>query len=240
MATDETIYVGGWSTGNVRPNERLATVFETSKQLREEDLKNCKTLFARLDQNKDGKLVPDEIPAGRAKECFGFVDQNKNGAWEYRELRMLEIFPTARGKNILVAVKPGGEGDVTKSNVLWQKRRGIPYVATPLLYKGRLHYFKKGGFATCLDAKTGKPYYESKRIGVPGEYYATPVGVGNRIYVGTDSGSMVVLGTGDELEVLARIDFRESIVATPAVVENTLYLRTKSRLYAIGSPASRE
>ena len=88
---------------------------------------------------------------------------------------------------------------------------------------------------SCVDAQTGKAFYESERLGIAGEYYSTPVGVGDRVLVGTDRGTLLVLGTGDELEVIARNDFGESITATPAVIDNTLYVRTARHLYAIAN-----
>ncbi len=234
VASPDALYFGGWSTPNVQPENRLATGFELGGKVTKEALKDVPSLFGALDEDGDGALSPEEIPAGRAKDAFSLFDFNKSGAWEQFELQGLVAMPTAPGKNVLVAVRPGGEGDVTGSHVMWQKRRGIPYVATPLLYEDRLYYFKKGGFASCIDAKTGEAYYEAERTGVPGEYYSTPVGVGDRVLVASHSGTVLVLGTGDELEIVARNDFGESITASPAVVEDTLYLRTARHLYAIG------
>ncbi len=94
---------------------------------------------------------------------------------------------------------------------------------------------KKGGFVSSVDAKTGAPSYEAVRLGEGGEYYASPVGVGNRVLIGSVKGTMFVLGTGDAFEIVARNDFGEGIFATPAIVENTLYLRTAEHLWAIGA-----
>ena len=67
-----------------------------------------------------------------------------------------------------------------------------------------------------------------------GEYCASPVGVGDRVLIGASRGTMFVLGTGDELEIVARNEFDEGIYATPAIVANTMYLRTAGHLWAIG------
>lgn len=233
VATEDVLYFGGWSTGNVAPERRLATGFDADSGLSEEELQSVPKIFAKLDTDGDGKLAPSEVPASRAKDAFALFDFNRDGHWEPRELQGLVSFPTAPGRNILVAIKPGGKGDVTDTHVLWEKSRGIPYVATPLVYRGGLYYYKKGGFASRVDAETGKADYESKRLGVAGEYYATAIGVGDRVLVAAERGTVFVLDAGKRLKVIARNTFDEEIAATPAVVENTLYLRTAGHLYAI-------
>ncbi len=234
----EVLYFGGWSTPNVSPANRLATGFHESPDLTEEILGDVAKFVAHVDRNGDGVVQFEEIPPGRAKEAFSALDFNKSGNWEPEEIGGFVNMPTAPGKNLLVAIQGGGEGDVTSSHVLWQKRRGLPYVASPLCYKGRVYYVKKGGFVSCVDAESGDAYYEARRLGVVGEYYSSPVGAGNRVYVGAVDGTMFVLGTGEELEVIAENKFDEGIYATPAVVDNTMYLRTSDHLWAIGHTES--
>ena len=119
--------------------------------------------------------------------------------------------------------------------MLWEKTKGLPYVASPLLHEGRLYYVKKGGYVSSVDAENGEAFFEAARLGVGGEYYASPVGVGDRVLIGASRGTMFVLGTGDELEIVARNEFEEGIYATPAIVENVMYLRTAGHLWAIGN-----
>jgi outer membrane protein assembly factor BamB len=69
-----------------------------------------------------------------------------------------------------------------------------------------------------------------------GEYYATPVAVGDHIVVCAQRGSVFVLHDGNELKVAARNELGEAIFATPAVVGNTLYLRGENNLWAFGTP----
>ena len=75
----------------------------------------------------------------------------------------------------------------------------------------------------------------SRLEGAVDQYYASPVGVGDRVLIGSVRGTIFVLGTGDELEIVARNQFDEGIFATPAIVANTMYLRTEGHLWAIGS-----
>ena len=233
-ASSDTLYFGGWSTPNVPGDRRLATAFGEDSGLTNEILEDASRLLAHLDRNRDETLQAEEIPPSRLRDAFLTLDYDRNGGLDLSEIRSLLDFPTAPGKNVLVAVRGGGSGDVTDSHVLWSRNKGLPYVASPLLHGGRLYYVKKGGFFSSIDAKTGAPFYEAVRLGEGGEYYASPLGVGDRVLVGSVRGTVFVLGTGDELEILSRNDFGESIFATPAVVENTLYLRTANHLWAIG------
>ena len=89
----------------------------------------------------------------------------------------------AKSENVLVAVKPGGRGDISQTRVAWKATRGLPYVASPLYYDGRIYLFKTGGMISSLEAKTGKPYYTQERLGAPGNYYSSPVAADGRICI---------------------------------------------------------
>ena len=104
----------------------------------------------------------------------------------------------------------------------------------PLLYDGRLYPTRNGGIATCLDAATGKVIYRA-RVGAPGAYFASPVAAAGRVYVASGDGVVTVIAAGKEqLEVLARNELGEDIVATPAIVGNAIYVRTLQNPYAFG------
>jgi outer membrane protein assembly factor BamB len=72
----------------------------------------------------------------------------------------------------------------------------------------------------------------SGRVGEAGGYYASPVAGGGRIYVASDHGTVTVLEAGDQLKVLARNELPDAILATPAIVDGTLYVRTTKQLWA--------
>ncbi|HEY0552335.1 MAG TPA: hypothetical protein VGF13_22235, partial [Verrucomicrobiae bacterium] len=85
---------------------------------------------------------------------------------------------------------------------------------------------------SCYEAKTGKVLYQDERLDAPGDYYASAVAVGEKIFVASQKGVVTVLAAGDNFEVLARNDLREQIFATPAPMAGTLYVRTVTALYA--------
>ena len=133
----------------------------------------------------------------------------------------------------LAAIKPGGKGDVTTTHILWQEKRNVPEVPSPLYYDGRVYMIKNGGIVSCMDADSGKLLYR-ERLGATGPYYSSPICADGRIYIASGKGIVTVFTGGDTLQVLARNNLKESIFATPAVVEHKLYVRTVKHLYAFG------
>ena len=236
-ASEDVLYFAGWSTGNSQPETRLAAGFDHTSGIPDEVFEDVSAFIDFLDKDKNGVIQIEEVPESRAKDAFNFLDFNKNGNWEREEIEGFLNIPVAPGRNNVIGVRAGGKGDVSKTHVLFEKRRGVPYVASPLLYRDRLYYVKKGGLVSCVDAKTGKAHYAAQRLGVGGECYSAPVAIGDRIFLGTVAGTMFVLNAGKELEVVAANEFGEGIFATPAVVENTMYLRTTKHLYAIRDEA---
>ncbi len=75
----------------------------------------------------------------------------------------------------------------------------------------------------------------SGRLGAPGYYYSSPIAADNRIYVASADGVVVVLDAGDQLKVLAANELDGAILATPALVDGVLYVRTANHLYAFGN-----
>ena len=132
----------------------------------------------------------------------------------------------------LLAIKPGGQGDVTGTHVVWRENRAIPEVPSPLVYENRVYYVRNGGILTCLDTATGRVVYRT-RLGAPGPYFSSPIAAGGRLFVASGEGTLTVFAPGDELKVLARNNFGEAIFATPAVSsDGIIYVRTPSAVYA--------
>lgn len=187
------------------------------------------------DVDKDGRLTFAELPPGPAKERFKHLDGNRNGFVERAEWEsMAAIF--ARVENQAFAVKPDSKGRVSDDGVLWRFKKGLPYVGSPLAYQGRFYLVKDGGMLTCLDPHTGKPFYQEERLGPVGAYYASLLGAGGRIYVTSRSGTIVVVKAGDVFDVIARNDLGEIIQATPAALEDVLFVRTAGHLAAFRQP----
>lgn len=186
---------------------------------------------AKYDANHDGRFMVSELPDGPVKQRFTQIDLDKDGiatAEEWENMRQM----FARAGNAVLAIRPGGKGDITKSHVAWRVTRSLPYVSSPLFYEGRLFTMKNGGLASCYDARTGKAFYQDHRVGAGGDYYASAVGAGGLIYITAQDGTVVVMRSGETPEVLARNALGEEVFATPAIVGGTLYIRTAGRLIA--------
>ncbi len=139
-------------------------------------------------------------------------------------------------KPILFAVRPDGQGDVTKSHVAWTYKRGVPLTPSPLLVGDELYMVSDKGIASCLNAKTGEELW---RVRLEGEYSASPVLAGSRIYFLNESGLTTAIAPRREFEKLATSQLDGRTLASIAVVDGAIYLRTDTHLYRIEELESR-
>ena len=189
--------------------------------------------LAENDKDGDGAVSIDELPPAR-RDFIRSWDRDRDGKITTADWEKIKA-GDARAENVLIAVRPGGTGDISETHVAWKYRKALPYVPTPLVYDGRIYFVKDGGLMSSLDAKTGEPFYAQERLGPTGNYYASPVLADGRIYLASLPGKLVVVKAGGtKPEVLHTADFGERILATPALVENKIYLRTQTKLYAFG------
>jgi len=192
-------------------------------------------LAGQFDKNKDGAITPDEVKGTKMETFFRSLDFNRDGKITKEDMDKFQEM-LAKGENVIVAVKPGGKGELGESAVAWKQTKGLPYVASPLYYQGRVYYIKDGGMVSCFEAATGKVIYQQERLNnAAGSYYASPVAADGRIFVVSLDGKVTVLRAGTELpEILHQVDFKERIAATPALVGRQIFLRTDKKLYALG------
>ena len=138
-------------------------------------------------------------------------------------------------ESALIAAPLDAVGDITDSEkVAWSRNQDTPYCPSPLLIGGKL-YFNKSNTAilTCLDARTGAPVIERKRLPDLKNIYASPVGARGRIYFTDRDGTTLVLADSPEVKVLATNKLDDPIDASPAVVGKEIILRSKKHLYCI-------
>ena len=133
----------------------------------------------------------------------------------------------------LLAVRPDGTGDVTKTHIAWTLRRGVPYIASPLLVGDELFVVNDNGILTCLDAQTGATHWQ-QRLG--GNYSASPVFADGRIYFQSEEGVTTVIAPGREFRRLASNQLDGSMQASMAVAGGSLFIRTDTHLYRITAP----
>ena len=129
-----------------------------------------------------------------------------------------------------MAIRVGGTGDVTKTNIEWTYRKGLPTVPSAIVYDNVMYMVKDSGIITSLDAKTGKLLKQGRARG-PGNYYASLVAGDGKVYLASERGVITVLTAGRDWSIEASHDFGERIMATPAVKDGHIYLRTDDALY---------
>lgn len=135
----------------------------------------------------------------------------------------------------LMTIRLGREGDLTGTDaIVWQNQRGNAYTASPVLHAGKLYVLTDSGLLSCWDVKTGRPFYQQQRLPKPYNFKASPVGANGKLYLASEEGDVIVVRMGETFEVLATNSFRdETFIATPAIIEGTMYLRGSNTLYAI-------
>jgi hypothetical protein len=137
---------------------------------------------------------------------------------------------------ILMALRLGRSGDLTGTDgIAWTRTRGVSYTPSPLLHDGRLYIVSDNGLVSCLDAATGRPYWEQQRLPKPYSFKASPVGANGKVYLATEDADVVVLRMGDRFEVLATNTLADqSFIASPVVLDGAMYLRSRTHLFRIG------
>lgn len=143
-----------------------------------------------------------------------------------------------RGSKLMAVRLDGASGDVTGTDqVVWSVDRDTPYVPSPLLHDGVIYFTKvNSGILSAFDAATGEALYANQRLGAVRNIYASPVGVGDRVYFASRDGEFLVTKAGPEYEVLAESELDDRFDASPAIVGDVIYLRGRSNLYCIAAP----
>lgn len=173
--------------------------------------------------------------------------ENGSIVWESDGLTMNPIPSPVFADGIMIAMS-GFQGNDLKairladakgnidgtSAIAWSLNRDTPYVPSPLLYDGILYFLKSNnGILSAFDAKTGKPHYQLQRLdGVP-NVFASPVGAKGRVYLPGRDGATLVIKHGPAYEVLAKNTLNDGFDASPALVDNEIYLRGYQYLYCI-------
>ena len=137
---------------------------------------------------------------------------------------------------LLMAIRLGRTGVLTGTDAIaWSTARGVSYTPSPLLHEGRLYVVSDAGLVSCLDAPTGRPCFEQRRLPKPYNFKASPVGANGKLYLATEEGDVVVLRLADGFEVLATNTLTDqSFIASPVVADGSIYLRSRTHLFRIG------
>jgi outer membrane protein assembly factor BamB len=141
------------------------------------------------------------------------------------------VVSTSGRNGPIIAIKPGGSGDVTKTNVVWKHPTGGAYVPTGVAYRNRLYTIADGGLLACFNLGDGEQIWRQR---LKGSYTASLIAGAGQVYATDEYGVVHVFAAKDNFEPLASNDLQERTFATPAAVEGQLFLRTEDHLYCIG------
>jgi outer membrane protein assembly factor BamB len=189
--------------------------------------------------NWNGK--PLLISSG-AKAHYAYDPQTGKEIWRFEDLSShspctrpvvgndMVYIPTGHGKAGLIALKLGGNGLLEDQSVAWRMTKTFPNKPSATLVNDLLFVINDLGIASCLDAKTGTVHW-TQRLG--GNFSASPIYAQGRLYVGNEEGKVFVFEASPKYNLLAENEFTDGFMASPAVSDNALYLRSRTHLYRI-------
>jgi outer membrane protein assembly factor BamB len=186
-----------------------------------------------------GDVVTGHDPA-TGKELWRLNGLNPSNDPSYRIVASpvfaggLIIAPSRQ--NPVIAIRPGGRGDVTQSHKAWQFSRG-PDVPSPVSDGTHVFLVTDNGVAYALDAKTGAVVWGPSRL-KSGTYSASPILADGRVYVTNEDGLTSVFAAGPAFQVLAENPLNDYTLSSPAISQGQLFIRTAKHLYAIGTRTS--
>ena len=136
----------------------------------------------------------------------------------------------------LMAIRLGGHGDLTGTDAIaWTNKRANAYTPSPVLFDNQLYVLTDGGVLTNFNATTGKVHYRQRLPG-PANFKASPVGVDGKLYLSSEEGQVFVVKMGPTFELLATNALDDAtFIATPAIVDGAIFLRSQTRLYRINA-----
>lgn len=145
----------------------------------------------------------------------------------------------------IYAIRPGATGDISlaegkESNtfIAWSKKRGGPYMPTPVVYGEYLYTCSNQGVLTAYNAHTGERIYQERLGGKGGAFTASPVASDGKIYLSSEDGDVFVVKAGPKYELLATNPVGEVMMATPAISGGLLIVRGLKHVFAFGPAAA--
>jgi outer membrane protein assembly factor BamB len=234
---NDILYTVSYSTlGNPDMRAQLPGFMEVAKKYDE----NGDFLLDKTEVKDFRFLIYPEMPDVSGKMSvannmvFGMYDKNQDELIDSTEWKIVdEYLESFYEKQGIKAIKLGGEGDISIDYFLWGNSEQVPHISSPLYYNNNVYMIKSGGIISCFHAESGRLLYREK-LGASGAYFSSPIAANGKIYISSRNGIVTVFEAGDKLVILTQNDLDERITATPAVVDNKLYIRTADSLYSFG------
>lgn len=144
----------------------------------------------------------------------------------------LIVAPSAK-RGYLVAIRPGGAGNITESEYKLWRYAPTPDVPSPLIVDDLVYLFRENSMLICLDAKTGQKQYEERLASSDGNR-ASPLFAAGNVYLAARDGTINVVKAGRKFERVWQTELGESLTSSPVIANGRLYLRTNNALWAFG------
>lgn len=207
----------------------------------------------------EGKTRAELVTAG-AKAIRGYDPITGKELWKLGPMSEIAtptpfaahdlIFVTSGYRPVqpIYAIKPGASGDLTMKKdqassefIAWSKERGGPYMPTPIVYGDLFYTCSNNGVLTAYNAKTGERVYQERLGGTGGAFTSSPVASDGKIYLSSEDGDVFVVKAGPKYELLSKNPVGEVIMATPAISDGLVIVRTVSHLFGFGeAPVSKK
>jgi hypothetical protein len=143
------------------------------------------------------------------------------------------IFTNSGISKKLFAIDPSGSGDVTDTHIRWTTRRGVSNIPAPLVVGDNLYMISdSGGMVSCFEAKTGNQIF-SERLGGLQNHWISPICANDKIYFFSKDGISSVIEASSEFKVLSKNESDTVFVSMPAIVEDSMLIRSDTHLYRI-------
>jgi outer membrane protein assembly factor BamB len=136
----------------------------------------------------------------------------------------------------IYAIRTDAAGDITESRagIAWSQDRAGNYMQTPLLHNGLGYFCFDNGILSVYQLATGERLYQQRLGEGRTGFSSSPVAAGGRLYITSEEGETYVLALGREYKLLARNELGETVMATPAISGDVLYIRGRKHLFAVG------
>lgn len=189
--------------------------------------------YEQLDANQDGKLAIEEVKkyVSMVRMLQG-IDQrwgNNDGVVDDAEWNA--AFGTMVDKGGLLSIVVPKSGADEEPRIEWNVEKNIPYVASPVHYEGILYVISDGGVLKAVQSSDGKVLKETRLKKGGSSFFASPVAADGKVFLVDTKGRLTVIKADASCEELSTAEFGEEVVATPAICNGRIYVRTKSKLF---------
>ena len=216
---NDVLYINGYASHLNQPDN----------QVKIPTFKQALTLY---DKDKDGQLKKEELPDVEPYGFFSFMDLKLDGALDSEDWGFFQA--ALASLNGMLAIRLGGQGDMSANNLIWHYRRSVPQLPSPLLYKNILYMINDGGFVTTFKPENGEVLAQGRIRQAGSHFFSSLVAADDKVFIISLRGIVTVLKPDGSLNILAQSSLNEQCYATPAIADGRIYLRTVKTLYCFG------